>query len=178
VAARGTPRLARHAFALVCSSPAKRSQETARLAGFPDPVVVDDLRERDYGKFEGLTTAEIRARGPEWREWNPRTGPLQLIVNRALELSGAGQAILPVPRESDRLAGQCVEGDHRTDIEVEHFPDRFAALAQLDRDLQRHVEDEVERAIGLTGCRQCALVETGQLDRAHGDRRSPLRSGT
>jgi len=75
-AAALAPRFAGHAFALVCSSPASRSRETARLAGFPDPVVVDDLCERDYGEFEGLTTAEIRDRGPEWRDWNVWTGVL------------------------------------------------------------------------------------------------------
>jgi probable phosphoglycerate mutase len=63
------PRLAGHEFALVCSSPMARSRETARLAGFPDPVIVEDLRELDYGELEGLTTDEIRARGGSWSDW-------------------------------------------------------------------------------------------------------------
>jgi probable phosphoglycerate mutase len=75
-AAALAPRLYGQAFALVCSSPASRSQETARLAGFPEPVVDEDLREREYGEFEGLTTEEIRARGPGWRDWNVWTGEL------------------------------------------------------------------------------------------------------
>jgi probable phosphoglycerate mutase len=69
-------RLADHAFALVCSSPATRSRETARLAGFPSPVVDEDLRELDYGEFEGMTTADIRSRGREWRDWTVWTGAL------------------------------------------------------------------------------------------------------
>jgi probable phosphoglycerate mutase len=63
------PRLAGHEFALVGSSPTIRSRETARLAGFPDPVVLEDLRELDYGELEGLTTDEIRARGGAWSDW-------------------------------------------------------------------------------------------------------------
>jgi probable phosphoglycerate mutase len=75
-AAALAPRLAGHAFALVCTSPMTRSRETARLAGFPSPVVDDDLRELDYGDFEGLTTEEIRARGSEWHDWTVWTGAL------------------------------------------------------------------------------------------------------
>ena len=37
---------------------------------------------------------------------DPQTGPLQLIVNRALELAGAEQAILLVPREPDLPADE------------------------------------------------------------------------
>jgi len=70
------PRLAGHEFALVLTSPATRSRETARLAGFPAAQPDEDLRERDYGEFEGLTTDEIRARGPEWRDWSVWTDAL------------------------------------------------------------------------------------------------------
>lgn len=70
------PTLAAHEFALVLASPATRARDTARLAGFPDAVVDPDLREWDYGDVEGLTTAEIRSRGPEWSDWTVWTGPL------------------------------------------------------------------------------------------------------
>jgi broad specificity phosphatase PhoE len=43
-----------------------RARRTAELAGFPDPVVTPLLREFDYGEYEGLTTAEIRRRNPDW----------------------------------------------------------------------------------------------------------------
>jgi len=75
-AAALAPVLGAHPFGLVLTSPASRSRETARLAGFADAIVDADLRERDYGDFEGLTTDEIRARGPEWREWTVWTGDL------------------------------------------------------------------------------------------------------
>jgi probable phosphoglycerate mutase len=70
------PLLAGHPFARVLTSPAARARETARLAGFPDAVVDADLHEREYGEFEGLTTAEIRDRGPEWADWSVWTGAL------------------------------------------------------------------------------------------------------
>ena len=53
---------------LVLSSPRRRALETARLAGF-EPIVDDDLAEWDYGRYEGMTTAEIRARHPGWTLW-------------------------------------------------------------------------------------------------------------
>lgn len=70
------PVLAGHEFAQVLCSPAARARETARLAGFETPEPEADLREWDYGDCEGLTTAEIRRRGPEWAHWTVWTGPL------------------------------------------------------------------------------------------------------
>jgi broad specificity phosphatase PhoE len=70
------PVLAGHHFDLVLASPASRALDTAHLAGFDECVVVPDLREWDYGDLEGLTTAEIRARGPEWADWTVWRGPL------------------------------------------------------------------------------------------------------
>jgi broad specificity phosphatase PhoE len=61
--------LDRQAFAAACSSPLVRARETARLAGFADAEVLDDLREWDYGAYEGRTTAEIRAEIPGWSVW-------------------------------------------------------------------------------------------------------------
>jgi broad specificity phosphatase PhoE len=60
--------LADHAFALVLCSPLQRARRTAELAGFtPEPC--DDLREWDYGDYEGRTTADIRADCPNWSLW-------------------------------------------------------------------------------------------------------------
>jgi probable phosphoglycerate mutase len=70
------PALAGHHFELVLASPMSRALETARRAGFEDCVVLPDLGEWDYGDFEGLRTAEIRARGPEWADWTVWRGPL------------------------------------------------------------------------------------------------------
>lgn len=60
-------RLGDRAFALILSSPLSRALETCRLAGLGDSVVVrEELREWDYGAYEGLTTAQIRAERPGW----------------------------------------------------------------------------------------------------------------
>jgi probable phosphoglycerate mutase len=62
-------RLRGHEFVRVLSSPLTRARETARLAGFADPEVLDRLAEFDYGEYEGLTTQEIREQRPGWDLW-------------------------------------------------------------------------------------------------------------
>jgi len=60
--------LAGQRFAAVLSSPLRRALDTCRLAGFGETARVDDdLREWDYGLYEGLTAVEIRAGRPGWR---------------------------------------------------------------------------------------------------------------
>jgi probable phosphoglycerate mutase len=54
-----------HSYSLVLSSPMKRAVETCRLVGLT-PELSDDLREWDYGDYEGLTTSEIQKRAPGW----------------------------------------------------------------------------------------------------------------
>jgi probable phosphoglycerate mutase len=53
----------------IFSSPMLRALETAQIVATGRPVEVDDrLIERDYGRWEGLTNAEIEARDPELLE--------------------------------------------------------------------------------------------------------------
>jgi broad specificity phosphatase PhoE len=62
--------LAERAFTLVLTSPLRRARETCELAGFADVAeVCEDLREWDYGEYEGLTTPEIRSQNPSWVLW-------------------------------------------------------------------------------------------------------------
>jgi len=57
-------------FARVLTSPLRRAEETCRLAGYGDVAESrDDLREWDYGAYEGRTTAQIRAEQPDWMLW-------------------------------------------------------------------------------------------------------------
>ena len=59
-ARRLADRLTAYDIALAVTSPLSRARRTAELAGFPDADVDEDLREWDYGGYEGRTTADIR----------------------------------------------------------------------------------------------------------------------
>jgi broad specificity phosphatase PhoE len=91
--------LAKRPFALVLSSPLGRARETCRLAGYGDvAVITDDLREWDYGDYEGRKTADIRKEAPDWSIW---AGPVphgetieqvaartQRVIDRAVAAGG------------------------------------------------------------------------------------------
>ena len=58
-------------FEAILSSPLQRALETAKLAGLGHRVeLLDDLREFDYGDYEGITTAQIRQKVPGWTVWS------------------------------------------------------------------------------------------------------------
>jgi broad specificity phosphatase PhoE len=54
-------------FAKVLTSPSQRAVRTCELAGFGAGAEIDpDLAEWDYGRYEGLRTAEIMRERPDW----------------------------------------------------------------------------------------------------------------
>jgi broad specificity phosphatase PhoE len=57
---------------LVLCSPMQRARETAARAGLVPDAFTDDLREWDYGGWEGRTTTEIRQAldDPTWLVWD------------------------------------------------------------------------------------------------------------
>lgn len=58
-------------FALVLTSPMLRARETCRIAGYGTQAQIDDnLREWDYGEYEGRSTADIRKDRPGWNLWS------------------------------------------------------------------------------------------------------------
>ncbi len=60
-------RLAGLTFDRVFTSPMSRAVKTAELAGFEGRAEVEpDLREWDYGGYEGLTSDEIHRKAPGW----------------------------------------------------------------------------------------------------------------
>jgi broad specificity phosphatase PhoE len=62
--------LRRHVFERVLSSPLSRALETCRLAGLGDAVETrHELREWDYGEYEGKTTPQIHEDDPDWVLW-------------------------------------------------------------------------------------------------------------
>jgi broad specificity phosphatase PhoE len=91
--------LAQRKFSLVLSSPLQRARETCRIAGYADVAQIEEnLREWDYGIFEGRTTADIRKDQPDWSIWDspvPEGEPVehvaaraQKVIDRALQAGG------------------------------------------------------------------------------------------
>jgi len=87
----------------VLSSPLSRAVTTARLAGFGDRLEeTPALMEFDYGRYEGLTTPQIRAERPAWdlfRDGCPGGETVAAVAERARPLlatlaAGDGRAAL------------------------------------------------------------------------------------
>jgi probable phosphoglycerate mutase len=74
-------------FAKVFSSPLQRAWRTCELAGFGSVAEIDpDLVEWNYGEYEGLRSAEILAKRPDWqlfRDGGPGGESPKQIAERA-----------------------------------------------------------------------------------------------
>ncbi len=68
-ARRAGERLRGRTFAAVISSPRKRAQRTAELAGLAITETSDDLAEWNYGEYEGITSKTIHETRPDWSLW-------------------------------------------------------------------------------------------------------------
>jgi probable phosphoglycerate mutase len=87
--------------ALVLASPRERAQHTAELAGLAVDEVTEELAEWDYGDYEGLTTAQIREKVPNWTVWShpiPNGEAAEAVGKRAAALL-------------DRVTGALATGD-------------------------------------------------------------------
>jgi probable phosphoglycerate mutase len=91
--------LAHRHFALVLTSPLARARETCRIAGYADTAQIEpNLREWDYGSYEGRTSAQIQKDVPGWTIWTspvPQGETIQQVavranqvITRALDASG------------------------------------------------------------------------------------------
>ncbi|MER7697706.1 histidine phosphatase family protein [Streptomyces sp. NPDC096095] len=69
------PLLADRHIELTLVSPLIRARRTAELAGLTAPRVTPELREWDYGGYEGVTTREIRRTRPFWNLWTDGVDP-------------------------------------------------------------------------------------------------------
>ncbi|PZT70732.1 histidine phosphatase family protein [Streptomyces sp. SW4] len=65
-ARRLVPLIRSHRIGAAFASPLQRARETAELIGLHDVRVDADLREWDYGGYEGITTVEIHRSRPDW----------------------------------------------------------------------------------------------------------------
>ena len=89
-------RLAGREFALVLTSPLQRARETCRLAGYDGAAREEpDLREWDYGVYEGRTTGEIRQEAPGWTIWSAAVRD--------------GESAEEVGARGDRIIARCAE---------------------------------------------------------------------
>ncbi|MGW8887054.1 histidine phosphatase family protein [Streptomyces sp. NPDC055749] len=69
------PLLADRNIVLALVSPALRARSTAALAGLSEARVTPELREWDYGGYEGITTREIHRTRPLWNLWTDGVDP-------------------------------------------------------------------------------------------------------
>jgi broad specificity phosphatase PhoE len=132
-------------FDLVVASPLRRSWEGAALVAGGAPVRIEEgLREIDFGRWEGLTAAEIEQRDPVlYREWRARKpgfeypggelrADFKARVRRALgriEASGAESALLVGHKGVIRTLAEELTGAPLADGEPE-----LAGVVGLSRD--------------------------------------------
>ncbi|MGW0338021.1 histidine phosphatase family protein [Streptomyces sp. NPDC003011] len=69
------PLLSSRIFALALASPLDRAIRTAELAGVTGAEPEPDLREWDYGGYEGVTTVDIHRTRPDWYLWTDGVPP-------------------------------------------------------------------------------------------------------
>ena len=83
-------------FSAAWTSPLLRARETAALAGFPDAPILDDLREWDYGEYEGTRTSDVRREehNPDWLIWTAAVRRGETIRNVADRADAAIQALV------------------------------------------------------------------------------------
>lgn len=93
-------------FARVLTSPLERARRTAELAGLTGAEVDDRLLEWDYGGYEGLTTAQIRAQlGTSWRVFDdgvvPGETPGETVEAVSARAAAVLRDILPTLQRAD-----------------------------------------------------------------------------
>lgn len=118
-------------FTRVLTSPMQRARDTCGIAGFERIAEIrEDLREWDYGEFEGRTTNQIREEIPGWSIWNADPA--------------GGERLLTVGHRAERLIENCIgAGGYIALFSHAHFlrilaavwlglPPRFGSLLGLD----------------------------------------------
>lgn len=123
-AAAAGERLAHLQVATVATSPIVRTMETAALVAAPhglEPVVVEGLKEVDYGEWTDRRLADVR-KEPLWR--TVQAAPSRVRFPGGGTIRGVGTAVVDAIEE---LAGQ--HDDHEVVLAVSHADVIKAALA-------------------------------------------------
>ncbi|MCG2623656.1 histidine phosphatase family protein [Arthrobacter sp. I2-34] len=89
-------KLAGISFDTVLTSPLRRARRSAELAGFPGAEVVPFAHEWDYGDYEGISSAAIRAKDPSYLIWTHGVP--------------GGETIAQVAGRADRVIARVLEG--------------------------------------------------------------------
>ena len=98
--------LAGSGFAMTLSSPMRRAIDTAHLAGY-QPEIEENLREWDYGSYEGLTSEDIHETAPGWTIWS---GPVP-----------GGESPAQIGARADRVIQRCLAATRDTAGDVALF---------------------------------------------------------
>lgn len=83
-------------FDLVLTSPLQRAHRTATLAGFPNAEVEPNAVEWDYGDYEGINSALVRAKNPGYLIWEngvPNGETLAQVAARADQIVQRARAV-------------------------------------------------------------------------------------
>jgi len=139
-------RLAGHVFSLVLTSPMARARETCEIAGLGDRAQdCDDLREWDYGEYEGRRSADICRERPGWtvfKDGCPGGEMPEQVANRAdriiarLSAMQGNVAVFSHGQFGCVLAARWIG---LPTIEARHFSLRPASLSTLSYDAD-HLE--------------------------------------
>lgn len=110
------PKLSRHDFKLVLTSPMQRARRTCELAGLGANARIDpNLSEWNYGDYEGLSSADIQRTRPGWslfRDGVPNGETLDQVAARARAvieraLAAPGDVALFAHGHILRILGAC-----------------------------------------------------------------------
>jgi broad specificity phosphatase PhoE len=98
-------RLAEHELEIVLTSPLRRARDTGALAGFGAAAEIEEeLREFEYGTYEGLTTAQIREARPGWDLWRDGAPDGETPAAVGARVDGVIERVLARVRASERNA--------------------------------------------------------------------------
>jgi broad specificity phosphatase PhoE len=86
----------KHPFVQVICSPLLRARQTAKILGFDNPELDDNLMEWNYGDYDGKTKDDIQKLVPRWSIWKegvPGGETLEQVAQRARKVIERAQSL-------------------------------------------------------------------------------------